>query len=186
MANKAFKDDSQRLAVSLSSSIAKRRSHLNAALGRIEAQHMKCEDELWAYYDSCDAFLEAFNRCDPEQEIKMQNTIALPAIACAAFSSEVGLKLILKKCGIEKKGHDLFALYSSLPDHYQIQIIEGSGYQSEEFNHELKKARSAFVEWRYIYEKDSIEVLNVWFLGKLAKSINYLTNRLRNEPIQTV
>ncbi len=32
-ANKAFKSDSQRLAVSLRSSIAKRRSHLNAALG---------------------------------------------------------------------------------------------------------------------------------------------------------
>ncbi len=32
IANKAFKSDSQRLAVSLRSSIAKRRSHLNAAL----------------------------------------------------------------------------------------------------------------------------------------------------------
>ncbi|EIF8963247.1 hypothetical protein CGI03_23965 [Vibrio parahaemolyticus] len=114
---------------------------------------MKYQDELWAYYDSCDA-----------------------------FSSEVGLKLILKKCGIEKKGHDLFNLYRSLPKHYQIQIAEGSGYQSEDFNHELKKARSAFVEWRYIYEKDSVEVMNVWFLGKLAKSINYLANRLKNEP----
>ncbi|EGQ9055228.1 hypothetical protein CGJ87_24230 [Vibrio parahaemolyticus] len=31
-ANKAFKSDSQRLAVSLRSSIAQRRSHLNAAL----------------------------------------------------------------------------------------------------------------------------------------------------------
>ncbi len=33
MYNKAFKSDSQRLAFSLRSSIAKRRSHLNAALG---------------------------------------------------------------------------------------------------------------------------------------------------------
>ncbi len=32
MHNKAFKSDSQRLAISLRSSIAKRRSHLNAAL----------------------------------------------------------------------------------------------------------------------------------------------------------
>ncbi len=31
--NKAFKSDSQRLAVSLRSNIAKRRSHLNLALG---------------------------------------------------------------------------------------------------------------------------------------------------------
>ncbi|MGY5715572.1 hypothetical protein ACXHQL_25775, partial [Vibrio parahaemolyticus] len=152
------------------------------ALGFMEAQQMKYQDELRAYHDSCDAFLEAFNRCDPEREMKMQSTIALPAIVCAAFSSEVGLKLILKKCGVEKKGHDLFKLYSALPKHYQIQIVEGSGYRSEEFNHELKKVRAAFVEWRYIYEKDSIEIMNVWFLGKLAKSINYLANRLKNEP----
>ncbi|MGI2865335.1 hypothetical protein ACRTD0_23260, partial [Vibrio alginolyticus] len=33
--NKAFKSDSQRLAVSLRSSIAKRCSHLNAALGAV-------------------------------------------------------------------------------------------------------------------------------------------------------
>ncbi len=32
MPNKAFKSDSQRLAFSLRSSVAKRRSHLNAAL----------------------------------------------------------------------------------------------------------------------------------------------------------
>ncbi|HAS8133648.1 hypothetical protein CRN22_12790 [Vibrio vulnificus] len=35
--NKAFKSDSQRLAVSLRSSIAKRRSHLNAALAYSQA-----------------------------------------------------------------------------------------------------------------------------------------------------
>ncbi|ESV65954.1 hypothetical protein D020_4917 [Vibrio parahaemolyticus SBR10290] len=34
-ANKAFKSDSQRLAFSLRSSIAKRRSHLNAALAAL-------------------------------------------------------------------------------------------------------------------------------------------------------
>ncbi|TBT24838.1 hypothetical protein D5E85_27340 [Vibrio parahaemolyticus] len=38
MANKAFKSDSQRLAFSLRSSIAKRCSHLNAAL---------CEEIVW-------------------------------------------------------------------------------------------------------------------------------------------
>ncbi|EGR1594270.1 hypothetical protein D0D72_23800 [Vibrio parahaemolyticus] len=39
--NKAFKSDSQRLAVSLRSSIAKRRSHLNAALCLLEFQRLK-------------------------------------------------------------------------------------------------------------------------------------------------
>ncbi|EGR0978234.1 hypothetical protein FP738_24410 [Vibrio parahaemolyticus] len=39
--NKAFKSDSQRLAVSLRSSIAKRRSHLNAALCLLVFQWLK-------------------------------------------------------------------------------------------------------------------------------------------------
>ena len=41
--NKAFKSDSQRLAVSLRSSIAKRRSHLNAALVANEKNAAKAE-----------------------------------------------------------------------------------------------------------------------------------------------
>ncbi len=44
--NKAFKSDSQRLAVSLRSSIAKRRSHLNAALCAFKIQG-KCESSEW-------------------------------------------------------------------------------------------------------------------------------------------
>ncbi|NOJ20841.1 hypothetical protein F0239_25695 [Vibrio jasicida] len=39
--NKAFKSDSQRLAFSLRSSIAKRRSHLNAALCLLVFQRLK-------------------------------------------------------------------------------------------------------------------------------------------------
>ncbi|HAS8196565.1 TPA: hypothetical protein I7704_21960 [Vibrio vulnificus] len=48
-ANKAFKSDSQRLAVSLRSSIAKRRSHLNAALAiywRIYANTFFCRSRI--------------------------------------------------------------------------------------------------------------------------------------------
>ncbi|EGQ9702199.1 hypothetical protein FWP48_22665 [Vibrio parahaemolyticus] len=41
--NKAFKSDSQRLALSLRSSIAKRRSHLNAALVANEKSAAKSE-----------------------------------------------------------------------------------------------------------------------------------------------
>ncbi|TOI38651.1 hypothetical protein CGI60_24070 [Vibrio parahaemolyticus] len=46
-ANKAFKSDSQRLAVSLRSSIAKRRSHLNAALCVFKWHVYRLEEDLW-------------------------------------------------------------------------------------------------------------------------------------------
>ncbi|AXM56054.1 hypothetical protein DD758_16740 [Vibrio anguillarum] len=41
ISNKAFKSDSQRLALSLRSSIAKRCSHLNAALGKVSFYQLK-------------------------------------------------------------------------------------------------------------------------------------------------
>ncbi|RTZ13458.1 hypothetical protein EJ063_20100 [Vibrio aquaticus] len=52
MHNKAFKSDSQRLAVSLRSSIAKRRSHLNAALGKGQESSLS--------YSSCSLWLSVF------------------------------------------------------------------------------------------------------------------------------
>ncbi|HAS8627248.1 TPA: hypothetical protein I7792_20315 [Vibrio vulnificus] len=50
MHNKAFKSDSQRLAVSLRSSIAKRRSHLNAALCKKLAE-VECNQLLLIILD---------------------------------------------------------------------------------------------------------------------------------------
>lgn len=51
ISNKAFKSDSQRLAVSLRSSIAKRHSHLNAALElkKIMNQCPYCREKLLAH-----------------------------------------------------------------------------------------------------------------------------------------
>ncbi|NOI98996.1 hypothetical protein F0240_04040 [Vibrio kanaloae] len=47
--NKAFKSDSQRLAVSLRSSIAKRRSHLNAALNCNRSSYVLRSNERQGY-----------------------------------------------------------------------------------------------------------------------------------------
>ncbi len=54
--NKAFKSDSQRLAFSLRSSIAKRRSHLNAALCFIEPQ----QDQFKNFNGKIPSDLEVF------------------------------------------------------------------------------------------------------------------------------
>ena len=53
--NKAFKSDSQRLAVSLRSSIAKRRSHLNAALVANEenAAKAECLGLMFVFFWAC-------------------------------------------------------------------------------------------------------------------------------------
>jgi hypothetical protein len=118
-------------------------------------------------------FLEAFRRCDPELEVCDGSLIATPALVCAAFSTEVGLKLLLSRCGRTSKGHDLFKLYRKLPRHLQYQIRIGTAYNRRYFLQELLVARNAFTEWRYVYEsKDGVRV-SVYFLGKLASAVVY-------------
>jgi hypothetical protein len=41
--------------------------------------------------------------------------MAFPAVVCAAFSVEVGLKTMLARIGRPAKGHALRALYMKLP-----------------------------------------------------------------------
>ncbi|WP_124009248.1 hypothetical protein [Vibrio diabolicus] len=62
MYNKAFKSDSQRLAVSLRSSIAKRRSHLNAALGDKEnVMYLNREESFEMLLEKLDSLEVDFN-----------------------------------------------------------------------------------------------------------------------------
>lgn len=122
-------------------------------------------------------FLEAFRRCDPELEPCDGSLIATPALVCAAFSIEVGLKLLLSRCGKGAEGHDLFRLYRKLPRHLQFQIRHGTTYTHRDFVKELFIARNAFTEWRYVYESQDTLSVNVIFLGKLAESVTYICEK---------
>jgi hypothetical protein len=122
-------------------------------------------------------FLEAYRRCDPELEVYDGSLIATPALVCAAFSVEVGLKLLLSRCGRTAKGHDLFKLYRMLPRHLQFQIRHGTGYARKEFVRELLIARNAFTEWRYVYEANDGLMVGVVFLGKLAEAVVYICEK---------
>jgi hypothetical protein len=122
-------------------------------------------------------FLEAFRRCDPELELYDGSLIATPALVCAAFSVEVGLKLLLTRCGRAAKGHDIFKLYRRLPRHLQFQIRHGTTYARREFVKEFLKARNAFIEWRYVYESQDVLVVSVIFLGRLAKTVTYICEK---------
>ncbi len=133
--------------------------------------------DLAAQLFQAQGFLEAFRRCDPELDIDDGSLIATPALVCAAFSAEVGLKLLLSRCGRNSKGHDLFKLYRKLPRHLQYQIRIGTAFTRRDFLQELLVARNAFTEWRYVYEsKDGLRV-SVHFLGKLAGTIVYVCEK---------
>ncbi len=97
--------------------------------------------------------------------------MAFPAVVCAAFSAEVGLKTLLEQLGKPATGHDLRALFLKLPDEQQLAIFEATGLSVEEFGSQLAHSRLAFSEWRYIYEAKGEKHINVRFLGTFAGAV---------------
>lgn len=106
--------------------------------------------------------------------------MAFPAVVCAAFSAEVGLKTMLGRQGIAAKGHDLRALFMKLPSEQQYAIFEKTGMQMKEFSAQLAHSRLAFSEWRYIYEEMGEKFINLRFLGCLAAAIEGVAVETKN------
>jgi hypothetical protein len=134
------------------------------------ANHIHCAE----------AFLEAHRRCDPEEELEDQSKIALPAIVCGAFASEVALKALLQLHGQTARGHDLQDLFQRLPAHIRLQIREGACLSTEKFDRYLRNARHAFSQWRYFYESEEDLITNVAFLGTLASVVLAIVERMEN------
>ncbi|AEG92522.1 Hypothetical protein Rta_14316 [Ramlibacter tataouinensis TTB310] len=93
------------------------------------ANHVRCAE----------AFLEAHRRCDPEQELQDQSKIALPAIVCGAFASEVALKALLQLHGQAARGHDLQDLFQRLPERLRLQIQERTCLSADKFDRYLRE-----------------------------------------------
>jgi hypothetical protein len=127
------------------------------------------------------AFLEAYRRCmDDTATRKPEYFMAFPALVCAAFSAEVGLKTILKREGSVAHGHDLLSLFMRVSDERKIEILDQTGASMEEFASQLKHSRKAFVEWRYIYEEVDEKHINVGFLGKFATAVEKVGLRMKS------
>ncbi len=93
-----------------------------------------------------------------------------PYIVNSAFSSEIYLKLIILMNGstIPKK-HSLTLLLekANLKNKFKFFLIDNlkklnKPYSDECFERDLKSISNAFEDWRYIYEKNSITISNVF------------------------
>jgi HEPN domain-containing protein len=103
--------------------------------------------DTWFQQSVSNAFLEAFRRCDPAAGCgASEHFMAFPAVVCAAFSAEVGLKTLLEMQGIPSRGHDLRALFSKLLDAQKLAIFEATELSTEEFGAHLAHSRLAFSE----------------------------------------
>jgi len=123
--------------------------------------------------NSSASFFLAFQRC-MEQRSLSDGTIQWPvgpAIVCAAFSIEVGLKtLILKASGSLPGGHELAALFGKLSLPLQNAIRARLALTESDFNSSLLAANRAFSEWRYVYECQAASS-DIGFLDMLARAI---------------
>jgi len=88
----------------------------------------------------------------------------IPYIVNQAFAAEMAMKAILSKEAINyKKIHKLDELFYELPNQIQLDIADRIKTQfnfiHDEFEQQLCKVGSAFVDWRYFHEKsNSIKV----------------------------
>ena len=127
------------------------------------------------------AFLEAYRLCMASMNTEGQkHFMAFPALVCAAFSAEVGLKTILKLEGTDFHGHDLLALFMALSDTSKSGILDATDLSVEEFAAQLNHSKHAFVEWRYIYEEVGEKHINAAFLGKFAGAVEITALRLKS------
>lgn len=125
------------------------------------------------------AFLEAFRRCELGAN-DSKYFMAFPALVCAAFSAEVGLKTILKREGISAHGHDLLSLFMQLSGEKKIEIADETGISIEDFAAHLNHSKKAFVEWRYIYEEPGEKMISLLFIGKFAAAVEAAGLRMKN------
>ena len=90
------------------------------------------------------------------------NQFGTPFVVNMAFAIELYLKTLACIQGESLSGHDLLKLYNAMPESArraaEAHMAEGRAMYglvpSVTFASALSKARNAFVEWRYSYERD--------------------------------
>lgn len=82
-----------------------------------------------------------------------------PTMVCFAFAIELHLKAILASCSINpKREHNLYKLYTKLPNAKKIWVIKMYGQMvgdiaNEDFENEINKWSEVFVEIRYYHDR---------------------------------
>lgn len=123
-------------------------------------------------HNLANSFLLAARRCMearslPTGQVQM---LAVPGVACLAFSIEVGLKAIILSEGGSSSGHKLDELFKKTSKVTQNMIVQEVGLDQARFAKSLGAASDVFVEWRYIYEQDYAHA-DTEFLTKLADAV---------------
>jgi hypothetical protein len=127
------------------------------------------------------SFLDAYALCvQGADDVSNGKPAFIPAVVCAAFSSEVGLKAILLGEGKPATGHNLCPLFERLSSESQAAIIRNIGYERERFEADLLAANDAFTKWRYVYEEEGSRRVSGQFLLLLASATHKVAAELES------
>lgn len=108
------------------------------------------------------AFYEAALRCEREQPLVTVPHVMpldIPMIVCHAFSIEVYFKALGAKVR-RSDGHHLGKLFAAIDPGVRSQILasySALGKPAACFEERLVNLARAFEDWRYLYEKDSLD-----------------------------
>lgn len=121
--------------------------------------------------NSSRAFFLAFQRCMGQVQLPNGQVefLGVPAVVNAAFSVELGFKALVLRSGRSVSGHKLNDLFCKLDAPTQQLIVEAVGLERQVFDTSLETVSNAFIEWRYIYERESAHV-DMAFLSSLANA----------------
>jgi hypothetical protein len=116
--------------------------------------------------------VESFVRAGERLLQPMHGGLATPALVCAAFGAEIGLKALLTRRGtVFTRGHNLKNLLEMLTPEDRDPIVSQTKVKFPEFDSLLERAADAFLEWRYIYESKGPMEVNILFVVEMAKAV---------------
>ena len=102
----------------------------------------------------------------------------VPAVVNLAFSIELYLKFLLAKNETpDSTDHNLSKLFDLLDSTIQQEIIDLTDYDKDEFESLLSKHTEAFVEWRYIHERNVSINVDLKFMRKLIDCVESIVNQ---------
>ena len=128
------------------------------------------------------SFLIAADRCFEQRPLPSGHSQMpiVPAIVCAAFGAELCLKALIALEGGKSTGHELLKLFDKLSSQSRVALATSLSLNEHDLRQKIGSVSSAFVDWRYIYEKSSANVDNE-FLWKFAGAVETLLDKLSRQ-----
>lgn len=128
-----------------------------------------------------------------KQECPFEIMIDVPVIVNGCFSIELSIKALLINSGIQyDKEHNIYILFSLLPDSIQFEVLDYLLTKAPEYREEgkvldeLLLISNAFVDWRYSFEGTLAPAVDSRFISAFANALCWTLLAHYNVKIEKV